>query len=263
MACIPVLAFLRQVADADLYSESRLFRVAEFLKANGLRTSRELRLGFPETDEGRREETRGLAAEIAGAILGESASEVHHLLSAAVESCKSLSREACHSKVASGVGPGRRLLQGTLVDSESAAAHMRRLTSPAGRVAVPIAALPKGRMSFWAAAAPRGFLDTAAKKTVQAVASSLTTHAPKRPRVECEEAVPTLGARENAKLLRAQGAVLELLSRVGPLSAVWRELFGEDPDRDLGGPETEVLFDLRKGGEWLLVMVGQNWPTTC
>ena len=73
------------MADADSFSESRLFRVAECLKANGLPTSRELRLGFPEADDGRREETRGLAGEMAKAILGENADELHYLLFAAVE----------------------------------------------------------------------------------------------------------------------------------------------------------------------------------
>ena len=248
MACVPVLAVLRRVSDSDSFSESRLLRVAECLKANGLPTSRELRLGFPETDEGRREETRGLASEVAKAILGENADETHFLLYAAVDTCADLPRETCHSRLATGGGVrDRRLLQGTFVDGESAAAHVRRLVAPGVRVAAPIAALPKGRLSFGVAAAPHGFESTASRKTVAAVASSLTTLAPKRARVECEEAAPTLGARENAKLLQAQGAVLELPSRVGPLSAVWRELCSEDPDRDLGGSETEVLLNLIMG----------------
>ena len=66
---VPVVAVLRRVASSeDAWPEATLQRVSLELVAAGLPSSREMRLGFPPQEERRREEVRGLAAELAATL---------------------------------------------------------------------------------------------------------------------------------------------------------------------------------------------------
>ena len=246
MAIVPVEAVLRRVADANIFGEDRLLRIASALKGAGLSSSREFRLGFPPSVQARQAEARGLAIEIAADLLNERPDELEVLIYAAIESCAHLSVGTCFSVIATGGIPERRLSSGTYVERESAAASAGSTSRPSPSVATSVAGLPKGRFSFGVSVEPTGFTNANARRAVSAAAASLSDGRSKKPRVEAA-VTQTLQKKEKAKLLRAQGELLELLSRVGSLSAAWCELFGEDPSRDLEAHEAEVLFGILMG----------------
>ena len=117
MAITPVLAVLRRVASSeDAWPEATLQRVSLALAASGLPTSRELRLGFPPQEERRREEVRGLAAELAAKLLVDPA-ELGVLIDAAVCSTMGIATSPCFGPLARGeIRGSKRLPCGVYVD---------------------------------------------------------------------------------------------------------------------------------------------------
>ena len=257
MAIKPVLAVLRGIASEDAWPEATLQRVALAMAAAGLPTSRELRLGFPPDEGRRREEVRGLSAELAAKLLVDPA-ELGVLIDAAVCSTMGISVSTCFSPVVRGEFRGtKRLLCGVLVDDEPTtstttttptSSSVLPASSSSGSSSgaacsilspsyMPISALPHGRLSFGLSCAPPS---TRIDLVKSGVAKSLSAGSCKRPRSGIGPA-KTVSEREDLRFARAKKEVLDLLCRAGAHSAVYTEIFSEGP-RDLMPGESTVLF---------------------